>query len=202
MHKYNIIALVGESGSGKDTVLRQVLKEDRSKLFHQKISYTSRPKRDYEVDGEDYYFIEESDFTEHYEDFFEFTNFNGWYYGTKYSDLEHEKVNIGIFDMHGLKTLLKNPRINCLPIYIKTNDKTRLIRNLKREKNPNIEEIFRRYLADKNDFKEIKKYVKIIVENNEIDNLQEISHKILQIGHRIRTIQQENQRDADYQNLF
>ena len=42
-----------------------------------------------------------------------------------------------------------------LPVYIQVDEKTRLLRTLNREKNPDCEEICRRFLADKKDFKNI-----------------------------------------------
>lgn len=163
--KYKLIALVGESATGKDTLLKEVLKNDKDNILNGKISYTTRPKRDYEVDGKDYNFVDTNFFLNNINDFFEISEFNGWYYGTMYKDLSIDKINIGVFNLEGLKQLSQDRRINCYPIYITASDKVRLIRSLQREKEPNIEEIFRRYNTDKVDFRYIKDYVNLILRN-------------------------------------
>ena len=61
MSKYTIVALVGESGSGKDTLMREVVSW-KPKKFHEIISCTTRPMRENEKDGINYYFLSEQEF--------------------------------------------------------------------------------------------------------------------------------------------
>ena len=67
-----LIVISGPSGIGKDTIVEGL--KDRGLPFHFVITATSRPPRDYEVDGEDYFFynqctfekmIEEGEFLEY-----------------------------------------------------------------------------------------------------------------------------------------
>ncbi len=58
--KYNIIVVSGPSGSGKSTLIHRLLKEHKNIVFS--VSHTTRPKRDGEIDGKDYYFVTEEDF--------------------------------------------------------------------------------------------------------------------------------------------
>jgi guanylate kinase len=54
---YNIIAIMGQSGAGKDSIMEAVL--DRFPLaapVHEIISCTSRPMRQGEVNGVNYYY--------------------------------------------------------------------------------------------------------------------------------------------------
>lgn len=51
---YNIIALMGEAGSGKDRTLQELLAADPS--LHEIISCTTRPKRQGEAHGVNYYY--------------------------------------------------------------------------------------------------------------------------------------------------
>lgn len=149
---YKIIALIGQSGAGKDRMLKELLKSKRN--YHEIISCTSRPPREGEVDGINYHFLSNDEFTKQLlEDaFMEATVFNNWVYGTRYQDLDEEKINIGVFSPDGIYTLLEHKNINLKIYYITASDKERLMRQLKREQNPNIEEIIRRYRADKVDF--------------------------------------------------
>lgn len=169
MERYKLIALVGKSGSGKDTILKKVCK---NKNIKQKISYTSRPKRDYEVDGEDYFFVDKGYFLNNIYDFFEIDDFNGWYYGTKYEDLSKEKVNIGIFTPKGIEEILESRNIACVVIYLDVNDKERFLRILNREKDPDIKEIYRRFRADNRDFLDIHCVTTYTFDNNNKKDLR------------------------------
>ena len=63
---------------------------------------------------------------------------------------------MGIFNIHGISSLLRLKNLEVLPVRIKvTNEKERIIRALNREKNPSCSEICRRFLADEEDFKVI-----------------------------------------------
>lgn len=53
---YKIIALIGKAGSGKDTILKEILKQEPIK-YNEIISCTTRPKREGEIDGVNYYFL-------------------------------------------------------------------------------------------------------------------------------------------------
>lgn len=57
-----LIVISGPSGIGKDTVVQGL--KDRSLPFHFVITATSRPPRDYEVDGEHYFFFSKEVFEE------------------------------------------------------------------------------------------------------------------------------------------
>ena len=61
MKKGLLIVLSGPSGVGKGTVRRYIM--DNFKLeLHYSISMTTRPRRDKEVDGVDYYFVSNEEF--------------------------------------------------------------------------------------------------------------------------------------------
>lgn len=62
MKKFKIIALYGKSGSGKDTIQKWVV--SHMPEIHGIISCTTRPKRDYEIEGKDYYFLTNEQFAE------------------------------------------------------------------------------------------------------------------------------------------
>ena len=178
MKKYKMIALIGESGSGKDTILKEIIKNDKNNILSPKISYTTRPKRDYEIDGVDYHFVNRKYFLDNIQDFFEIVEFNNWYYGSKYIDLSNEKINIGIFDMKGIEEILQDNKIDLIIYYIYANDKIRLIRSLNREENPNINEIIRRYKVDKIDFSSARDTAHIVLKN---ENYNELKYNVAQI---------------------
>ena len=178
--KFNLIAIYGPSGCGKDTIKRAILKKDKV-LFNNIIGATTRPKREKEINGKDYYFMSNEEFAENILNcnMMEATSFNGWFYGTLRTSLILNKINIGIFNMEALQTLLEDyEELNILPVWISVNNKERLIRTLNREKNPNCTEICRRFIADYNDYYIIPN--SISVDNNEKGKVSENAEYIIQ----------------------
>lgn len=154
MKRAKVIALFGKSGSGKDTLLKEIVKICRPGTFNAIVSYTSRPKRENEIEGIDYHFVSKEEFEAMMKSnvMLETSFFNEWWYGTSCVGLKIDKINIGIFNLDGIKSLKEQEDIELIPIYIDCSDKTRLFRQLNRENNPNVKEIVRRFTADEDDF--------------------------------------------------
>jgi guanylate kinase len=154
MHK--IAAIIGEAGSGKDTIINQSLLQ-HPEIFHKIINYTSRPKRENEIEGSDYYFVDEQTIINKIFDrqMLE-VHSNVWLYGTSYGELSEEKINIGVFTPYVLrKFLVGYPEFDLQIFRLKVSDKERLIRQLSREQNPNVKEIIRRFGTDLTDFENL-----------------------------------------------
>jgi guanylate kinase len=86
-----LIILTAPSGAGKTTIARRVIDEIADLSFS--VSATTRPRREGEVDGEDYYFLSEEEFQERVErgDFLEFEEvYPGRYYGTLREELAEQ----------------------------------------------------------------------------------------------------------------
>ncbi len=80
-----IFIISGPSGSGKTTLLKGLLKDkDLKKKLTRSISFTTRPKRSGERQGEDYVFISKEEFKEKIraKKILEWTKYLGYYYGT------------------------------------------------------------------------------------------------------------------------
>lgn len=186
---YKIIALIGKAGAGKDTILNKFC-DKYGDDFNKIISCTTRPPRDYEVDGVDYHFLTNIEFLEKIAngDMLEATEFRDWFYGTAASSLKEDKINIGVFNVEGLNNLVetatvdKNIKVFAFDIYAP--DKERLERQLLREKNPNCSEICRRFLADEKDFKDfyengIQDFV--MINNSNTSSIDEICNSMAKI---------------------
>lgn len=89
MAKGLVIILSGASSVGKGTIRKALLEDPDLKLFYS-ISMTTRPKREEEVDGKDYYFVTHKEFAEAVKkkELLEYTEFNGYYYGTPKNQVE------------------------------------------------------------------------------------------------------------------
>lgn len=88
--KQGVFIFSAPSGSGKTTILKPILERMKDK-FSFSISATTRPAREGEKDGVDYYFITPEKMREHIEkgDFIEWEEvYQGKYYGTFKSELD------------------------------------------------------------------------------------------------------------------
>ena len=92
----------GPSGVGKGTIAKEILKRDSNIKFS--VSVTTRPKREGEVDGVDYYFISDEQYNQYMKEdaFYECVDSqNGNRYGTLRSEVD-SFLNVGedvLFDM-------------------------------------------------------------------------------------------------------
>ena len=66
---------------------------------------------------------------------------------------------------------MSDNRLNIIPIYIDASNKTRLLRQLNREKEPDCSEICRRFFTDEKDFQEENFDFKYKIYNNEEENI-------------------------------
>jgi guanylate kinase len=159
---YKIIALIGEAGAGKDSMMQAVLEKLAEKGHisdvHEIVSCTSRPMREGEAHGINYYYYHPKEFEQKIMDdeMLEFTRFNNWWYGTSYDSVRGDGViNIGVFNPNGVRQLLDQPDCNVIVYWIKVTDKNRFLRQLNRENAPDVKEIVRRFSADYEDFSDI-----------------------------------------------
>jgi guanylate kinase len=78
----------GPSGCGKTSILRRVLEEDPNVRFS--VSHTTRPARDGERDGQDYWFVDEARFRKLVAagDFLEHADYQEHLYGTSHAAVE------------------------------------------------------------------------------------------------------------------
>lgn len=145
------IIIVGKGGAGKDTLRNRLQKRG----FKKEISYTTRPPRDGEIDGIDYYFITKEQFESKvsHNEMYEHQCFNGWYYGT--SNFEWEENHLFIFTPSGCKDINYQDRKYCTIIYLDIDIETRKKRLLKRNDADKME---RRIAADEEDFKNFTDY--------------------------------------------
>lgn len=165
--KYKVIALFGKSGAGKDTIQKCLVQLPNT---HGIVSCTTRPPREGEKDGEDYYFLSIENFTRKVlnGEMLEATEFRDWFYGTSISELDENMINIGVFNITGIEALLDDPRLDVVPVLVYAEEKTRLIRCLNREENPDCEEICRRYFADEKDFKDISFFYRMWINDTDL----------------------------------
>lgn len=148
----NRIILCGAACSGKDYLRQKFQKRG----FSYSLSYTTRPPRDGEVDGRDYFFISNEIAQRMIEKdlFYEWVEFNGWIYGTTRSQFN---VNdIFIMTPSGIAKIRPEDRQYSFVIYLDIDESIRRERLLTRNMPGDTAE--RRLLADREDFKNFKDY--------------------------------------------
>lgn len=156
-----IFYLMGKSASGKDTIYKKV-KEQLPEL-KTIVIYTTRPIREGEQDGVEYFFVDDEKLDELQQtgkviELREYNTVHGiWKYFTADDgqfDREDHLIAIGTLESYvQLRKYFGDEKI--IPIYIEVEDGLRLGRALARErqqKQPKYEELCRRFLADAADF--------------------------------------------------
>ena len=80
------------------------------KEYHKIVSCTTRPKRENEIEGINYYYLNNEEFAQKVinGDMLEATYFNGWHYGTSKNSLV-DGINIGVFNPGGYDCLIQMP---------------------------------------------------------------------------------------------
>lgn len=171
-----IITISGKSASGKNYIFNSLLKKYPSLI--PVVTHTTRPKRDGEVHGRDYFYTNSKEFMEMIGsgEIFEFREYNTksgkWYYGTSTSqiDLKSDNIYIAIVDIKGLKEYISQfGANNIVSYYIKADAGIRLLRMLKRETDIDEEkknEMIRRFESDNIDFKRAEDFCRYTVYNN------------------------------------
>lgn len=155
---YKIVTLSGKAGAGKDWLMQKVLKVLREEspeiAVNEIVSCTTRPMREGEVNGKNYYFLTHEEFAERLADgtMVEATIFNDWCYGSCLEHMSEDGINIGVYNPEGVGILQSIPDIMVYSIFVDAPDKVRLLRQLDRETNPDVKEIIRRFNADEADF--------------------------------------------------
>ena len=169
----NLVAVIGKAGSGKNTILSNfanrhketnfitILNHDLglttfNTVFNMVIPFTTRPMRPGEREGVDYHFITKDRALQLIDlgQVAQYAVFNDWIYGTLFEDYDEHKINLGIYTPKAINNLNYKDNFNITTVYITADDKERMMRQLKREKNPDVHEIARRFLADEIDFDE------------------------------------------------
>ena len=144
------VILSGVSGAGKDTIKKELIK--RMDNVESMPSYTSRPKREGDIDGETYCFVTKEQFEQMIKnnEFYEYDIHHNNYYGTSRKVLNEKikqgKIIVKDIDVNGTENLLNllSQDTKIVTIFLRV-PKNELRRRLEeREENPSPQEIILR----------------------------------------------------------
>jgi guanylate kinase len=177
MTVYKVLAFIGQTSAGKDTLMKSVLSADPQSYGI--ISCTTRPPREKEIDGVDYYFLSDAQFKSEiqYKSFLELASFNGWHYGTRVSDLSKQRINVGVFNPEGIRNLMRRKDIDLRVIEVQADKELRKQRYLERDINCDQAELERRLAADEKDFSFLG-FDRVILSNNAPEDLELNTKKV------------------------
>ena len=156
-----LLCLLGKSGVGKSTLFNKIIC-NYDLGVEPIITYTTRPKRDNEIDGMDYNFVSQTTMNRmeaegRIVEKRKYTTAHGaWYYFTENFDLGFNRIFITITTPEGVKNLAeKIDKSTIIIIYLEADNTVRMERLLQREsgqRQPSYDELNRRFLADDKDF--------------------------------------------------
>jgi guanylate kinase len=143
----HLFVVSGPSGTGKSSILERFLNEDTQTRFS--VSYTTRAKRDHEVDGRDYRFVDAAKFRAMVGEgeFLEWENVHGYLYGTPRTEVLRplsEGIDVILdIDVKGALTV-KEERPEAVLIFIDTPSPDELVRRLSARGEKEIEKRMQR----------------------------------------------------------
>ncbi len=171
-HKAKLYVLTGPSGVGKGTVLKKFFEKNKGSIIYS-ISATTRPAREGETEGVNYFFISKEEFKKEIKEnnFLEWAQYSGNYYGTR-KDFVLNSLNKGVdvlleIEVQGAKKVMEQYPY-CVSIFITPPNMEELEKRLRGRKTECEEAILKRLEAVKNELAEAKNYKYVIV-NDKVD---------------------------------
>ena len=123
-----LITITGPSGAGKDTVARMLSEMSGYKVL---CSYTTRPKREGEIDGVEHYFVDKCNVPR--DKMLAYTQYGGYEYWVAIEQVKNKSIYV--IDEDGLKVLCKRfPNIELFKICVSARESTRLYRGVSQER--------------------------------------------------------------------
>ena len=186
-----LVILSGVCGAGKDTIKRQLIK--RMENAETLPSYTSRPIRPGDIDGETYIFVTKQKFEEMIKDgeFYEYDIHHNNYYGVS-KKLLNEKINnnkiiVKDIDVNGTENLIKllHNDTKIITIFLRVPKETLRRRLKQREDQPSEEEIALR--LNRFDYEESKMIMyDYVLKNNDLEKTLQIITTIIKSEYNLK----------------
>ena len=179
-----IIIITGPSGVGKGTIEKELFKMPDLKLSLS-CSITTRTRRENEVEGEHYYFVDEKTFVEkiHNNEFLEYSKHFENYYGTLNNEVDKllqngnnvivEVDTIGAINI--IKKFKEDGKINSLiSIFIKPPNLEVLEKRIRERNSDTKDSIKQRLEKAKKEMQQTRDFKFIITNNKLIDSVNDV----------------------------
>lgn len=171
-----VLVLSGPSGAGKSSLIHKIIDDIGECYFS--ISTTTRPMREGEVDGVDYYFVDEEEFKKEIEEdqFLEYALVHGNYYGTSLKPVKKALVEgkLVIFDIDVQGNSAINSRLGDITtsVFITPPTLSELKRRLQNRRTDPQEVIDRRVDMAKREIQRVSEYEYLLI-NDDLDTAAE-----------------------------
>ena len=178
-----MVILSSPSGAGKTTISKKI--QQKYQNFKISVSHTTRKPRANEVEGIDYYFINENDFKNKIKnnEFYEYAKIFGNYYGTSKESVLNllKNKNDVLFDIdwQGTQQLSKFKELNLLKIFILPPNKEELKKRLIQRNQDKAHVVEERLKAYDTDSAHKKDYDSVVINDNLENCFKEVEEIIL-----------------------
>lgn len=192
-----IFFILGKSCSGKDTIFKKI-KENKELDLKTVVGYSTRPMRENEVDGKEYFFVTRDQLEELQNDgkVIEVRHYDTVHGIWSYFTVDDGQIDLEKTDYLYIGTLESYEQMRdyygsdvVVPIYIEVEQGERLKRAVLREieqSEPKYEELCRRFLADEKDFRE-EEIARLGIEKKFLnENLEDCVTKIVEEIKRVK----------------
>lgn len=205
----NLIIISGTTCAGKGTVIKKVIENHNDIVLS--ISCTSRPKREHEIDGVDYYFISREEFEKRIEnnEFLEYAKVHyGDYYGTPKSKVI-EQLNTGKdvileIDVEGAKQI-KEKYPDTILIFIMAPSMEEVKRRILMRGSENKEQILSRFKVAYNEINQYNNYNYVVVNDDLSEAVKKVESILISEKLRVDRIEElsvENQEEIIHEFLI
>ena len=184
--KGSLLVVSGPSGAGKSSLIKVILENLDNVYFS--ISTTTRPKREGEVEGVNYYFVSKEEFEEDIKKglFLEWANVHGHYYGTSlkpvFDALKQEKLVVFDIDVQGHESIRKKFNDITTSVFVTTPNLNELKRRLELRGTDSQEVIQKRLKNAKEELKRVKEFDFLLIN----DKFEEAKEEILAVAKAAR----------------
>lgn len=166
-----LIVISAPSGTGKTTLVKRLLEKESNMIAS--VSFTTRPLRENEIEGVDYFFVDKSEFKRMVamEEFLEHATVFGNYYGTQ-KEIVSNNLKKGLnvileIDWQGAQQI-REKMSDCVMIFLIPPSKNVLLSRLKNRGTDSKKEIENRFNQAVLDLNESSKFDHVLV-NDQID---------------------------------
>ncbi|MEE8258272.1 MAG: guanylate kinase [Sphingomonadales bacterium] len=187
-----MLILSSPSGAGKTTLSRKLLDEDKDTVLS--ISMTTRPPRNLEKEGRDYFFVSENEFTQvaNKDGFLEYAKVFGFLYGTPKQKVEDSlaKGKDVLFDIdwQGTQQIIQKKSSDMVSIFILPPSINELRKRLISRGQDSTEQIEKRMETAHGELSHWAEYDYVIVNDKFDDCIKEIK-SILEVERKKRNRQ-------------
>ena len=182
-----LIVISGPSGAGKDTVLQRM--KERELPFHFVVTATTRPRRENEIHGKDYFFVSKEEFARmiNEDELIEWAIVYGDYKGIPKQQVREALASgkdvVMRIDVQGAETVRKLAP-EAMLIFITVSSEEELVNRLKERKTETADSLALRIATARKELQRVKEFDYVVVNSDfHLDETVDTIRAIIQAEH-------------------